>query len=128
MARNGPMRKAVFISKRMLFDKNNAAFKDMLMGYMAMDIEIFAKNRVPVKHGLLSASIRHFRGSKGLYRVEANKEYAAYQEAGMAKDGTRIVKNYTTPGTGPHWFQGAIDKVWQDKESYVSKVTKALKL
>lgn len=128
MARNGPMRKAVFISKRMLFDKNNESFKDMLMGHMAMDIEIFAKDRVPVDQGQLRASIRHFRGSKGLFRVEANKEYASYQEAGQRKDGTHIVKNYTTAGTGPHWFQDAIDKTWNNRDSYVSQVKRALKL
>ena len=29
--------------------------------------------------------------------------YARYQYYGMRDDGTRVVKRYTTPGTGPYW-------------------------
>lgn len=29
--------------------------------------------------------------------------YAKYQYKGMRDDGSRVVKNYTTPGTGPYW-------------------------
>jgi len=29
--------------------------------------------------------------------------YALYQYYGMRDDGTHVVKNYTTPGTGPYW-------------------------
>ncbi len=29
--------------------------------------------------------------------------YAEYQYYGMRKDGTHVVRNYTTPGTGPYW-------------------------
>ena len=29
--------------------------------------------------------------------------YARYQYYGMRDDGSHVVKNYTTPGTGPYW-------------------------
>ena len=29
--------------------------------------------------------------------------YARYQYYGMWDDGTHVVQNYTTPGTGPYW-------------------------
>lgn len=29
--------------------------------------------------------------------------YARYQYYGEREDGTRVVKKYTTPGTGPYW-------------------------
>ena len=29
--------------------------------------------------------------------------YAKYQYYGMREDGSRPVRNYTTPGTGPYW-------------------------
>lgn len=44
-------------------------------------------------------------GLKGV--VKWRKGYAAYQERGKRADGTRVVKNYTTPGTGPHFAENA---------------------
>ena len=29
--------------------------------------------------------------------------YASYQYYGMREDGSHVVSNYTTPGTGPYW-------------------------
>ena len=29
--------------------------------------------------------------------------YAVYQYRGVRKDGTHVVRKYTTPGTGPYW-------------------------
>lgn len=31
--------------------------------------------------------------------------YALYQYKGMREDGSRVVKNYTTPGTGSYWAE-----------------------
>lgn len=42
--------------------------------------------------------------------VEWRKVYASYQERGMRADGSRKVKNYTTPGTGPHFAEKAVKK------------------
>ena len=33
--------------------------------------------------------------------------YAAYQWYGMRVDGTHVVENYTTPGTGKMWVEQA---------------------
>lgn len=35
-------------------------------------------------------------------------EYASFQERGSRRDGSHKVKNYTTPGTGPHFAKNAI--------------------
>ena len=35
--------------------------------------------------------------------ITYEQEYAKYQYYGMRKDGSHVVKNYTTPGTGPYW-------------------------
>lgn len=35
--------------------------------------------------------------------ITYESSYAKYQYRGMREDGTRVVKNYTTPGTGPYW-------------------------
>lgn len=116
-----------FISNRPAFDKKHATFLDILMGHMAMDIEINIKTETgtPVKTGDMKAETRHFRTRSGGYRVESVKEYAAYQERGARRDGSHVVKNYTTAGTGPHWFQKAIDMVLKNRITYIDVARKA---
>ena len=40
--------------------------------------------------------------------------YARYQYYGMREDGTHIVNNYTTPGTGPYWDKRMVSAEMQD--------------
>lgn len=40
--------------------------------------------------------------------------YAKYQYKGMREDGTRVVKNYTTPGTGSYWDRRMVSVEMQD--------------
>lgn len=40
--------------------------------------------------------------------------YASYQYYGQRKDGSRVVKNYTTPGTGPRWDQRMLSAEGKD--------------
>lgn len=40
--------------------------------------------------------------------------YAGYQYYGMRKDGTHIVKKYTTPGTGSYWDKRMVSAEMQD--------------
>ena len=35
--------------------------------------------------------------------IDYEMPYAHYQYVGMREDGSHIVKNYTTPGTGTYW-------------------------
>ena len=42
--------------------------------------------------------------------------YASYQYRGMRKDGTHVVKRYTTPGTGPRWDERMKSAEIQDVE------------
>lgn len=40
--------------------------------------------------------------------------YAAYQERGMRLDGSHVVRNYTTPGTGKRYLQTAAESVLKE--------------
>ena len=40
--------------------------------------------------------------------------YAQYQYKGMREDGSRPVRNYTTPGTGPYWDKRMVSAEMQD--------------
>lgn len=44
--------------------------------------------------------------------------YAQYQERGARKDGSHVVKNYSTSGTGAHFAETAVDKVVASAEQY----------
>ena len=47
--------------------------------------------------------------------------YAHYQYIGMKEDGTHVIKNYTTPGTGPYWDK----RMWSaEKQDVVKEVQK----
>lgn len=64
----------------------------------------------PRKQGNLRQDVlKVVSGLKG--RVEWRKGYAEYQERGSRKDGSRRVRNYTTPGTGPHYAQNAVERI-----------------
>lgn len=47
------------------------------------------------------------------------KEYAGAQEAGTTRG--YPIKNYTTPGTGPHYAENAVKKVAKDSDVYLRK-------
>lgn len=124
----------MFTSKRSDFDRNNAAFKDMVQGRMAMDVEVAIKTSAgtPVKTGAMKADVRHFKNEKGGWRVEAGKEYSAVQEAGRRMTGkgapTKQFSHYTTAGTKYGWFKRAIDGVHRNKDAYVMEARRALGL
>lgn len=121
---------AAFVSKRMLFERNNAALKDMIQGRMAMDIEVAIKTSAgtPVRTGNMKSQVRHFKNADGHWRVEADAAYSAYQERGARADGSHRVRKYTTTGTSAGWFKRAIDGVTRHKETYILEARKALKL
>ena len=49
--------------------------------------------------------------------------YASYQYYGKRKDGSHVVKHYTTAGTGPYWDErmksAEIDEVIKEVQNYV---------
>lgn len=48
--------------------------------------------------------------------------YAAYQEMGMRADGTHVVKNYTTPGTGKDFAKNAVKKTLKQVEKFYKTI------
>ena len=60
--------------------------------YKAMD------KYVPMDNGDLRTNV-DIQTDKIIYETP----YARYQYYGMREDGSHVVKNYTTPGTGKYW-------------------------
>lgn len=48
--------------------------------------------------------------------------YAAYQERGMRADGTHVVKNYTTSGTGKDFAKNAVKKTLKQVEKFYKTI------
>lgn len=73
------------------------------------DVVDGAKPFTPKKDGFLNKDI--LKTVVGLHgTIEWRKGYATYQERGMRADGSRRVKRYTTPGTGPHFAENAVKR------------------
>lgn len=66
-----------------------------------------ADMRVPFKNGTLRDSHRIIKGHKAVAIIYGGGpiRYGGYQERGKRRDGTHVVKNYTTPGTGKEYLQ-----------------------
>ena len=109
-----------------------AVFADALMGLMAAGIDSRMKTggEVPflpkstkwAQRGALRSSIRHNKLAPGRYEVTVGQNspaeaYAGVQEAGEARG--RTFKNYSTPGTGAHFFQHAVDATKEKAIEYI---------
>lgn len=55
--------------------------------------------------------------------ITYEQEYAKYQYYGMRKDGSHVVKKYTTPGTGSYWdkrmVSAEIKDVVKEVQNYI---------
>lgn len=114
------------IDKIQDFVKENGTAIDRALNRMAVDIERLSKTRVPVRKGFLKASGRHERMGFMNYRTIFNKEYAAYQEFGG--DGRRVIKNYTTPGTGKFYLKSSGDEIKKNALNYIIQEGKRVKV
>ena len=82
--------------------KNILIKANVFLRIFADDVVRIAEPKTPKDTGRLRADvIRQVLGLKG--KIVWSKNYAGYQEV-------KQFKNYTTPGTGPHYAENAINK------------------
>jgi len=75
----------------------------------ARDVVIDSRNKAPFKKGALRNEQDPIRQVSPVhYQINYTEEYSAFQEFGG--DGKRVVRKYTTPGTGKHFLKNAGDK------------------
>ena len=119
-----------FKSTRAEFNRKHAAFKDMVMARMAMDVEVAIKTTAgtPVKTGGMKSEVRHFKTPAGAWRVEAGKAYSAYQERGARADGSYRVRKYSTGGTSAGWFMRSINGMLKNRSQIIAQTRKAVGL
>jgi hypothetical protein len=95
-------------------NKISLAFRLMLEA-----VHRYSIPNTPKQHGNLRADV--VKAVNGLHgSITWDKNYALYQEAGITH-GT-IMRNYTTPGTGPHFARKAVDRVVNTSSAYFRQV------
>lgn len=89
-----------------IFTSKLKIYADDAMKELAKDIFTVAKSNAPYKHGRLRNESKPIdKKSNAHYWVQFRAVYARYQEFGG--DGRRIIRKYTTAGTGKHYLQNA---------------------
>ena len=127
-----------FTDQSIEFKARTAVFANTMMALMATAIEAKMKTggEVPflpkstkyAQRGALRTSIRSKKVSVGMYEVTVGEnspagDYAPAQEAGITRG--HVMKNYSTPGTGPHFMQHAIDNVKERSSEYAQTAKRA---
>lgn len=103
------------------FYKLTALSLDSALERMAKDVMRMASIRVPYKSGALQNAIKPRKIANMRHRVEVSKPYALYQERGMRKDGSHVVRKYTTPNTGKAYLRSAGESVSKNVINYIKQ-------
>lgn len=106
----------------------NEKVMDTALAQMSLDVKILGIAKVPYKGGDLQRSAEHKRVGRLHHRTQFNEDYAAYQERGKRRDGTHVVRRYTTPGTGKGFLKSAGMQVDRQKLKYVKQAANNAKL
>lgn len=93
--------------------ENNTA---VMIRLMLRDIHSKAEPNTPMKTGNLRAQVSEQALGKTGY-IEWHAEYATYQEDGSQGKPW----HYTTPGTGPHFAENAVNEVVANLDEYARK-------
>jgi len=77
---------------------------------VALDIRQKSVDVAPKDKGVLrqNSGTRDFPNYSEVFYGGMASQYAIYQHEGMRADGTHVVKNYTTPGTGRKFLENTI--------------------
>ena len=90
---------------------------NLALRFMVDAIDKQAFRKTPKDQGELRKNIlKNVSGHSAF--IKWKSEYAAYQERGYTSG---PVRRYTTPGTGPHFAENAVDKVTSQANVYLKK-------
>jgi hypothetical protein len=96
---------------------------NLVLSAITSDVYRLSQRQVPVKDGPLQSSGQIVPGHLK-YQIKYNKEYAAYQHRGARRDGTHVVRNYTTPGTKAKYLQDPADTILRKRDTYLKRYFK----
>lgn len=100
------------VKKRLGIDVNGRVQR-----YFQNECYKYMDKYVPYREGNLRKNVDLGDPTKIVY----NMKYAEYQYYGQRKDGTHVVTNYTTAGTGKYWDRRMMSAEGQDLVNKVQK-------
>lgn len=110
------------------FVRNNERIMDTVLGRISRDIVTIAKITVPFKRGDLMKSGKAERVMSMKHKVVFDTNYASYQERGRRQDGSNVVRNYSTPGTGKNFLKNAGKTVASNALNYLKQGASTVKV
>lgn len=122
------MSNANVTNKIMDFGERTVEVFDSALGRMGKDIEQIAKMKVPLKDTNLFKEIKYEKIGTLKHKIIVDSDYAAYQERGRRFDGSHVVKNYTTPGTGKDFLKGAAQQVVDKGIEYLKQANQLIRI
>ena len=93
-----------------VFDARKAYNNELLLN----KIQEVSDPATPKRTGDLRFYIKKYANSN-YGDITWTMNYSAYQERGSNPDGSRPVRNYTTPGTGPWYARNAVTDVFANR-------------
>lgn len=96
---------------------------DLFLRFFMDSVDAIAEPRTPKKEGELRRGTLKTVGGGMMNRSGQMvwlKEYAAAQEVGTTRG--HVIRNYTTPGTGPHFALNAVTKAILGQNVVLRKV------
>ena len=108
-----------FVNNLPEFTTDLLASADAVIGLAAAEIERLAKPITPQVTSTLMNSIHHKRVGPAHWQVSAGEDpavsYAAFQHAGMRKDGSHEVHNYSKAGTQKNYISDPAIEVYNSE-------------
>ena len=99
------MSKVVVKDNLPFFGSNAIAVFDRALGQTAAEGARLSVLQAPHLHGYLRSSNRVERKGLMHFEVSYNASYALYQELGMRRDGSHVIRRHTEPGTKTHYLR-----------------------
>ena len=119
-------------NKLALFTMRNEQAMERALERMRTDIFVLSQFKVPYKEGSLKASGQHMRMGRLHHRVQYGEQgaqaYASYQHRGMRRDGTHIVRHYTTAGTNKNYLSDSGKVISSKVSSYFKREAESVRV
>lgn len=102
------------VDNSVTFEQNTIQKASIFLRAIAEEVVSSSQSRTPKDKGNLRRDVlKSILGLSG--KIKWDKNYAAYQEE-------KQFKNYTTPGTGPHYARNAIENVIRRSDAIAKRV------
>lgn len=120
------------VNKMPQFNNANEKAMEMALARMRNDIFVLSQFKVPQKDGTLRGSGEQKRMGRLHHRISYGEngaqDYASYQHRGMRRDGSHIVRRYTTAGTQKNYLSESGRLISSKVSSYFKRAAESVRV